>query len=636
MCGITGFVALKKSSKGDFLNFLNAMNTTLFHRGPDDQGLWVDEKSQIGLAQRRLSIIDLSEAGHQPMHSSCGRWVMVYNGETHSNQELRPILEAKGVRFRGHSDTEVMLEACAALGVEEATKQFIGMFAFAIWDTLEKRLYLVRDRLGVKPLYWSYHQGTLMFGSELKALCAHPEFPRDTDHEAMALYLRYGYIPAPYSIYKHAKKLCPGTILTYRVGEDPKIHTYWSLKTVIEKERHDSVYASPTEEELHALLKDAVQRSMISDVPLGALLSGGIDSSLVVSLMQSQSTRPIKTFTIGFEEEDHNEAPYALAIARHLGTDHTELYITPKEALSVIPRLPALYDEPFADVSQIPTLLVSQLAKQQVTVALSGDGGDEVFAGYNRYLLGEKIWRQCQRLPLRKTLGKALSYVPHPLWRAMEAILPTHYKALRPAERIERVLQMLMAKNSQQLYSSLVSQWADPNALLQGEVEPDLPIFEEASFLKETIEKMQYIDTLSYLPDDVLTKVDRASMAVGLEARVPLLDHRVVAMGWRYSLAEKIHGTKGKWPLREILRDYVPVSLFERPKMGFGVPLNRWLRGPLRDWAEDLLSPSSLSEVMDPDPVQKAWKDHLSGRFNHQNSLWVILMLQAWRKQWRG
>ena len=609
------------------------MNTALTHRGPDDAGLWVDEKDQIALAQRRLSIIDVSKAGHQPMHSQCGRWVMVYNGETHSDQELRPLLKEKGVTFRGHSDTETMLEACAVLGITEATRQFIGMFAFALWDKQDKRLYLVRDRIGIKPLYWSYHAGTLAFASELKAFRGFPVFPIDTDQEAIALYLRYGYIPAPYTIYKYAKKLMPGTILSFKLGEEPKISTYWSLKSTIENQR--KLYKNPSKDEMHTLLKDAVKRSMVSDVPLGAFLSGGIDSSLVVSLMQSQSSKPIKTFTIGFSEKDYDEAPHALAIARHLGTEHTELYVTPKETMAVIPKLAMMYDEPFADISQIPTFLVAQLARQQVTVALSGDGGDEVFAGYNRYLMGEKIWQKSNYFPAKKVIGKVLSQIPHSVWKILENLLPGRYRALHPADRIADIIRILSSKTPEQLYLALVSVWPEPKSLLKDGFEPKLSAFKDVSFLDEVIEKMQYIDTLTYLPDDVLTKVDRATMANSLEARVPLLDHRVVAAGWRYSLAQKIHKTTGKLPLRQILTDYIPDSLFERPKTGFGVPVSDWLKGPLRDWAESLLSDSDFPETIDPKPVRKIWQDHVSGKANHKDALWTILMLNSWHKQWK-
>ncbi len=632
MCGIAGFITSSGFSKDDLENRVNLMNRTMIYRGPDDEGAWVDEKSGIALAQGRLSIQDLSEAGHQPMHSSNDRWVIVYNGETYSNKELMPQLESKGIKFRGHSDTEVMLEAFDAWGVEKAVKQFIGMFAFALWDKKEKVLYLVRDRLGIKPLYWFYDKGTLAFASELKALRAYPDFAYPMDQHALAAYLRYGYVPAPYSIHKNVHKLLPGTILSFKQGEQPKIHTYWSLKNVIQDGRKQTNEGSI--EELHDLLKDAVKRRMIADVPYGAFLSGGIDSSLVVALMQAQSTKPVKTFTIGFTEHDFNEAPHAKAIAQHLGTEHTELYITPTEAQNVIPKLPSMYDEPFADVSQIPTFLVSQLARQHVTVALSGDGGDELFAGYNRYVLGEKLWKQCQRLPVRKTIGHVLSHIPRGVWKTLEVLLPKRYKSLRPADRIARITHMLKSKTPQDLYLCLISQWLDPNALLKAKLEPELSAYKESVFLPNFVEKMQYIDAMTYLPDDILVKVDRASMAVSLEARVPLLDHRVVAWAWQQPLASKIHDHQGKLQLREILKKYVPTELFERPKMGFGVPIDSWLRGDLRDWAEDLLDGNSLGEIVDIQPIHQAWDDHVKGRANHQYPLWTILMLQAWRREW--
>jgi asparagine synthase (glutamine-hydrolysing) len=633
MCGIAGFITSSGFSKDELENRVMLMNKTMMYRGPDDEGAWVDEKAGLALAQGRLSIQDLSEAGHQPMHSSNDRWVIVYNGETYSNKEITPQLEAKGIKFRGHSDTEVMLEAFDAWGVEKATEQFIGMFAFALWDKKEQILYLVRDRLGIKPLYWFCDKGTLAFASELKALRAYPDFSFGMDQQALAAYLRYGYVPAPYSIHKDVHKLLPGTILSFKLGEQPKVHTYWSLKNVIQQAKRETSEGSI--EELHELLKDAVGRRMIADVPYGAFLSGGIDSSLVVALMQAQSTKPVKTFTIGFTEHDFNEAPFAKAIAQHLGTEHTELYITPTEAQNVIPKLPSMYDEPFADVSQIPTFLVSQLARQHVTVALSGDGGDELFAGYNRYVLGEKLWKQCQRLPARNALGHVLSHVPHGVWKALEALLPKRYKNLRPADRVARLTHMLKSKTPQELYSCLISQWLDPNALLRADLEPELTSFQESMFLPNFVEKMQYIDAMTYLPDDILVKVDRASMAVSLEARVPLLDHRVVAWAWQQPITSKIQGHQGKLQLREVLKKYVPTELFERPKMGFGVPIDSWLRGDLRDWAEDLLDVNSLSEIVDIKPIRQAWEDHLNGRSNHQYPLWTILMLQAWRKEWK-
>ncbi|RZI45142.1 asparagine synthase (glutamine-hydrolyzing) [Candidatus Finniella inopinata] len=612
MCGIVGLVTQKSWPADTLHNDIHTMSRTLAHRGPDDQGLWLDAEAGVAFGHRRLAIVDLSPAGHQPMVSQCGRWVMCYNGETYSQAELKPILSSHNITLRGHSDTEVMLESCALLGVHKALKHFIGMFAFALWDRHDRVLYLVRDRLGIKPLYWTYQNQTLFFASELKALKAHREVVSTTDRKALASYLNHGYIPAPHSIYENIYKLPQGHILTYRPGSEPVIEPYWALKDVVIGKR--SITPEQAVEELHELLKDAVGRRMMADVPLGAFLSGGIDSSLVVSLMQSQSTQPIKTFTIGFEQKKYNEAEHARQIAQHLGTEHTELFVTAQQAQAVIPKLHTLYDEPFADASQIPTFLVAQLARQHVTVALSGDGGDESFGGYRRHAFGQKIqgwW------PLVQRIG---------------ALLPKKYTLpfIKDGEKIGRLLQ---SKSQQQLYDSILEQWPNPALLLPGVQPYNDNLWPTDALLPDLVDKMRYADTIGYLADDVLVKLDRATMGVGLEARVPLLDHRVVTWAWQQP--HTLYQGKTKWLLRQILKRYVPEPLFERPKMGFSVPIGDWLRGDLKEWAHALLNEDSLKQTFEPKLVLQAWQNHQKGQSSQSQRLWNILMFQAWKETLR-
>ena len=610
MCGIVGFTTQKSLSADTLRSDIQTMNQTLAHRGPDSDDLWLDAEAGIALGHRRLAIVDLSPAGRQPMVSQCGRWVMCYNGETYSQAELKPILSRHNIPLRGHSDTEVMLESCALLGVHKALEHFIGMFAFALWDRHDRVLYLVRDRLGIKPLYWTHQSQTLFFASELKALTAHKDIATTTDRKAVTSYLNHGYIPAPRSIYENIYKLPQGHILTYRPGAEPVIEPYWTLESVIKAGKKD---LSPEQavEDLHELLKDTVGRRLMADVPLGAFLSGGIDSSLVVSLMQSQSTQPVKTFTIGFDQKKYNEADHARAIAQHLGTDHTELFVTTRQAQAVIPKLPTLYDEPFADASQIPTFLVAELARQHVTVALSGDGGDESFGGYNRHAFGKKIqpW-----LPLIQRLGSLLpKNCPLPFMK-----------------QGEKIANILKSKTQKQLYDVLLSQWPDPSLLVSGIQTYDDNLWPQDALMPDLVDKMRYMDTMRYLADDVLVKVDRATMGVSLEARVPLLDHRVVTWAWQQPYT--FYQGKTKWLLRQILKKYVPENLFERPKMGFSVPIGDWLRGDLNEWANALLSETSLKETFEPKLILQAWQNHQKGQSSHSQQLWNILMFQAWQQ----
>ena len=628
MCGIVGFIT-EKSLPADTLHHnIQLMNQTLAHRGPDSSDLWLDAEAGITFGHRRLAIVDLSPAGRQPMLSQCGRWVICYNGETYSQAELKPILSNHNITLQGHSDTEVMLESCALLGLHKALEHFIGMFAFALWDRHERVLYLVRDRLGIKPLYWTYQNQTLFFASELKALTAHKDVTTTIDRKAVANYLNHGYIPAPHSIYEKIYKLPQGHILTYRSGSKPVIEPYWTLESAV-KTGNELLSPEQAVEDLHELLKDAVGRRLMADVPLGAFLSGGIDSSLVVSLMQSQSAQPVKTFTIGFDQKKYNEADHARQIAQHLGTNHTELFVTTQQAQAVIPKLPTLYDEPFADASQIPTFLVSELARQHVTVALSGDGGDESFGGYNRYAFGEKIWRWQRWLPMVGRLVSLLSKMPPTYWQRLEGLLPSSYQSLHLAERTEKIANLLKAKTQKQVYDSLLNQWADPGLLLS-----DVQSYEDNLWPEEwtssLVDKMRYVDTMRYLVDDVLVKVDRATMGVGLEARVPLLDHRVVTWAWQQPYT--LYQGKTKWLLRQILKKYVPERFFERPKTGFSVPIGNWLRGDLNEWANALLNEDSLKETFEPKLIMQAWKAHQNGQSSQSQQLWNILMFQAWRQ----
>lgn len=625
------------------------MVATLHHRGPDSDGIWTDAASGIALGHRRLSIIDLSPAGAQPMHSACGRYVITFNGEIYNFAELRADLEKADVRFRGHSDTEALVEGFAAWGIEPTLARANGMFAIALWDRRERTLHLARDRLGEKPLYYGWYDGTFLFASELKALHAWPGFRPEVDRDALCLYLRHGYIPEPDCIYRGFRKLRPGTWLTLPVdaaGTLPEPQPYWSLGAAIERGR-GNLYAGGPADAVVAL-EDALRRSvrlrMVADVPLGAFLSGGIDSSTVVALMQAESMRPVRTFSIGFTIPAYDEAPYARAVARHLGTDHTELYVSPEETQAVIPALPGMYDEPFADSSQIPTFLVSQLARRHVTVAMSGDAGDELFAGYTRYSLALGLWARQRRLPLplRRAAAWLLRAVPPAYWDrvfdTLAPLLPARLRQPMAGDKLHKLARLLELREPLAMYQSLVSQWAEPERLVSGAREPAslMALAAQAPAGLDLTERMMYLDTLHYLPGDILTKVDRASMAVSLEARVPLLDHEVVELAWSLPQSLKVRDGQGKWALREVLARHVPRALFERPKMGFGIPIDAWLRGPLREWAEDLLSESRLRAAgyFDPAPIRAAWAAHLGGRVNLQYHLWTILMFEAWRERW--
>ncbi len=613
------------------------MTDTLIHRGPDDGGVWLDAKAGIALGNRRLAIIDLSEAGRQPMTSSCGHFVLAYNGEIYNAAELRKELEKAGRAFRGYSDTEIIVEGCAVWGVEETAKRIIGMFAFALWDKREKRLFVVRDRLGIKPLYWTLTEGVLLFGSELKALKAHEVFKPEIDRDAVASYLRHNYIPAPHTIYRHVHKLEPGKILITGQSDTPRIKSYWSLEDVVQSGQSNGFAGSEGEavDQLDALLRDAVSRRMVSDVPLGAFLSGGIDSSAVVALMQAQSDRPVRTFSIGYDNEGFNEADDAAAIAAHLGTDHTGLTATAQDARDVIPSLPTIYDEPFADSSQIPTYLVSRLTKDHVTVALSGDGGDELFGGYTRYFSADKYEWPLFDSPclLRCGAAKAFRSLSPASWDKLASVVPANVRPALVGEKLHKLADCL-GGDRDAFYRRLISHWDKPGELVADAKEYETRAWDEglSGRIPDFVARMQYLDSSIYLPDDILAKVDRASMAVSLEVRVPILDHRVAEFAWTLPRHMKVANGSGKVVLRKLLQRYVPDNLIKRQKMGFGVPINEWLRGPLKDWAGDLLSADALNRhgLINPEPVQRKWSEHLSGAKSWPLPLWSVLMLQSW------
>jgi asparagine synthase (glutamine-hydrolysing) len=663
MCGIAGLLAPRSGDADGITATLQKMTRSLAHRGPDAEGFW--REGEVALGHRRLTILDLSDAGAQPMRSKSGRHVIVFNGEMYNHLDMRRDLAADGATpgWHGHSDTETLLAGITHWGLDETLQRAKGMFALALWDRSEKRLSLARDRMGEKPLYWGLAGQALVFGSELKALRAHPDCPRGVCREALAQYLRFMYVPAPRSIHPGLYKLEPGTILTVdgapptRPPEQPirpeghygsiSIRRYWDMNAVIAagaqnqiKDEGDAVAA------LGEVLGKAVQRQMISDVPLGAFLSGGVDSSAIVALMQAQSARPVQTFTIGFDDTAFDESPHATAVARHLGTEHTMLRVTDTDARDVIPHLPDLYDEPFADSSQIPTHLVCRAARQHVTVALSGDGGDELFGGYNRYFWGPKIWNRFALLPhpVRSGLGKVIRSVPLSVWDAAGF----QYNRLRSGstgisklgDKAHRLGDLLRTvRTTDELYRSLVSEWSlEAGIMLSISKDPtsqlDDPLPENG--VDDPAMLMMVQDMRSYLPDDILCKVDRAAMGVSLETRTPFLDPDVIALSTRLPMAMKIRNDQGKWALRQVLYQHVPREMLERPKAGFAIPIGIWLRGPLRDWAEELLSHERLAKdgFFDPDIVRQTWAEHLSRRRDWTTRLWAILMFQAWHAQW--
>lgn len=647
MCGITGFWRHASEEKDMLESQVSQMTKALEHRGPDDQGVWVDGHTGLALGMRRLAVLDLSPSGHQPMISACSRYILVYNGEIYNFNDIRQRLQDEGCHLRSHTDTEAILEGCARWGVPDVLKHCNGMFAFALWDKDNHMLTLARDRLGVKPLYYGWSGKNFVFGSELKAICAYDGFAKEVNRGSLALFLRHNYIPSPHSIYNNIYKLPPGTILVVKNPELGVTPTpYWSAENLVEHGQANRLPNNTTQaiQDVTTLLQDAVRLRMIADVPVGAFLSGGIDSSLIVALMQSQASHAVKTFTIGFSEAAYNEAHYAKEVASYLGTEHTELYVSPEETMSVIPRLPEIYDEPFADSSQIPTFLVSQLTRSRVTVALSGDGGDEIFGGYQRYLLGTAAWKWLARCPMSlRSFGKNLLYALSPqgwdkICYPLCFLLPGFRKFNSLGDKLHKLANVLTDTSPQRMYLELQSHTMTPGQFVIGGTEPPVLFTDAASWTrtKDFTESMMYVDLVTYLPDDILTKVDRASMAVALECRQPFLDSRVVALAWQLPLAMKIKANVGKWILRQILYRYVPPQLVERPKMGFAIPLAVWLRGPLRSWAEELLSEKGLrsESFFNPAPIRQKWLEFLQGQQRWQYLLWNVLTFQAWQKRW--
>lgn len=639
MCGIAGFWT--GACDADAARAaLTRMTDALVHRGPDASGVWIDAPHGIALGHRRLAIVDLSPLGHQPMVSASGRFWLVFNGEIYNYRALRETLHAQGALFRGHSDTEVLLALIERDGFEAALGQCVGMFAIALWDRHTARLALARDRFGEKPLYVGRCDGGLAFASELSALRTLPGVSSEIEPAALAAYLRHGYVPAPMSMLRDVVKLEPGTIATFSTPNfsGAQATRYWSVRDAALTGLATPLTDTDAHRVAHldTLLRGAVADQMVADVPLGAFLSGGIDSSLIVALMQAQSARPVRTFTIGFRESAFDEAPHAEAVARHLGTEHTTMFVTAQDALDVIPRLPSIYSEPFADSSQIPTVLVSQLAREHVTVALSGDGGDELFGGYSRYPLAMRAWPRLARIPysMRRATSAMVTSVSAPAWNRALGPMGLVSRGVT-GDRMHKLASLIDMRNFPDFYRHLVSAWQRPQDLLPGVVERDTAIREPfAAGRGGLLADMMFRDQVSYLPDDILTKVDRAAMAASLETRAPLLDHRVAEFAWQLPQNCWQRDGQGKWIVRQVLDRYVPRTLIDRPKQGFGVPIAEWLRGPLRDWADDLLSPEALRRdgIFRAEPVLQTWKEHRNGTRNWAPSLWHLLMFQAWRR----
>lgn len=655
MCGISGFVLVHAGSGGEGLRAVaKTMAARIRHRGPDDAGAWADAPAGVALGHARLAVVDLSSTGHQPMVSASGRRVIAFNGEIYNHLALRAELEAAGVSpvWRGHSDTETLLASFEHWGVVATLRRCVGMFALALWDAQARTLTLARDRFGEKPLYFGWAgkgpQRAFVFGSELKALRAYPDFDTPICRQALAQYLRLAYVPAPLSIYQDIYKLAPGCLLTL-TGAPPThgpatplqpgaeygrlaMRRWWSLAQAVKDGARHPLAEDEALPALETQLRDAVRLQSQADVPLGAFLSGGVDSSAIVALMQAQASRPVQTFTVGFEEAGFDESPHARVVAQHLGTEHYALFVTAAEARALIPQLAQMYDEPFADSSQIPTHLVCRAARRQVTVALSGDAGDELFGGYNRYLWGPRLWRRMSVLPygLRQAAAHGLQAVSPALWDAVLGKVGV----VRPGEKLHKLGRALTgARSMDDLYANLTGEWPVGRT----------PVLDSAPALRAALPwpergldtpaaRMMYEDAMTYLSDDILCKVDRAAMAVGLETRVPFLDHRVAELAWRLPMHMKIRGNEGKWALRQVLYRYVPRTLIERPKAGFAIPVGEWLRGPLRDWAEAMLDEARLRHeaYLDPAPIREVWRQHLSGRYDWTGRLWAVLMFQAW------
>ncbi len=653
MCGITGiFGNLRKE---EFDSSIHEMSATLNHRGPDDAGTWINEENGVAFGHQRLSIIDLSSAGHQPMVSPCGRFTTVFNGEIYNHLQLRDKLNTSANKqsWKGHSDTETLVTAFSQWGIEKTLQQLVGMFAIAVWDSKEKRLSLIRDRFGEKPLYYGWSNGVFLFGSELKALQKYKRFSNQIDRGALSLYMKYMYVPTPYSIFRDIYKLEPGCILQIDKGTKPptlplfapfrdqgiNIAHWYSISNMAQAGQKNLITDQNDAVDLiEKTLLESVRSQLISDVPLGAFLSGGIDSSVITALMQKVCKDPVKTFTIGFEESSFNEAIYAKEVSRHLGTEHHELYVTSSDAFKVIPHLPTLYDEPFADSSQIPTYLVSKLARESVTVSLSGDAGDELFGGYNRYLWGSRVWNKVRWMPLivRQTLGVAINKISVNTWDSIGNSLPNSSRVSLMGDKAHRMAHRLKnVKSLDDVYHSLVTEGYKEDGLVVNDKAALITKLDNNDIVSGIVDfehRMMLLDSLTYLPDDILTKVDRAAMGVSLETRIPFLDYRVAELAWRLPLDTKINNGETKWPIRQVLYKYVPKELIERPKAGFAIPVGQWIRGPLREWAADLLNEERIRRegYFNPELVQQLWQQHLSGKYDWTPRLWAILMFQAW------
>ena len=653
MCGITGiFGNLRKE---EFDSSIHEMSATLNHRGPDDAGTWINEENGVAFGHQRLSIIDLSSAGHQPMVSPCGRFTTVFNGEIYNHLQLRDKLNTSANKqsWKGHSDTETLVTAFSQWGIEKTLQQLVGMFAIAVWDFKEKRLFLIRDRFGEKPLYYGWSNGVFLFGSELKALQKYKRFSNQIDRGALSLYMKYMYVPTPYSIFRDIYKLEPGCILQIDKGTKPptlplfapfraqgiNIAQWYSISNMAQAGQKNLITDQNDAVDLiEKTLLESVRSQLISDVPLGAFLSGGIDSSVITALMQKVCKDPVKTFTIGFEESSFNEAIYAKEVSRHLGTEHHELYVTSSDAFKVIPHLPTLYDEPFADSSQIPTYLASKLARESVTVSLSGDAGDELFGGYNRYLWGSRVWNKVRWMPLivRQTLGVAINKISVNTWDSIGNSLPNSSRVSLMGDKAHRMAHRLKnVKSLDDVYHSIVTEGYKEDGLVVNDKAALITKLDNNDIVSGIVDsehRMMLLDSLTYLPDDILTKVDRAAMGVSLETRIPFLDYRVAELAWRLPLDTKINNGETKWPIRQVLYKYVPKVLIERTKAGFAIPVGQWIRGPLREWAADLLNEERIRRegYFNPELVQQLWQQHLSGKYDWTPRLWAILMFQAW------
>lgn len=646
MCGITGFLnSTSLSQTLDSKTIVQSMVTTLTHRGPDREGVWT-EGSKLALGHRRLSVVDLSANADQPMVSDCGRYVMIFNGEIYNHRDMRDQLDKES--WRGLSDTETLLAAFQAWGVSRTLQQTIGMFAIALWDRQSKELTLARDRFGEKPIFYGWQGGSFLFSSELKSLAVHPQWQGVIDRDALRLYIQYGYVPVPLSIWQGISKLPPGTFLTLpldvAIDELPEPIFFWRATEFMRLGEDYEGDDTSALEELEYRLDDAISGQMVADVPLGAFLSGGVDSSAVVALMQRQTATPVKTFSVGFSEIGYNEAEHAKAVAKHLGTDHSELYVSGADAFGVIPKLPDIYDEPFGDSSQIPTYLIAALARSEVTVSLTGDGADELFGGYNRHVFGPPLLRLLDMLPLtlRRIASQSITSVSPSIWNSLGHIIPRRFAQPTFGDRLYKLASVLTVKDLDELYMRLASQECEPRSIVinttTGQLDKDLWVkreMRELEFIGQS-RKMMFNDALGYLTDDILCKVDRAAMAASLETRTPFLDHRVAEFAWRLPNNMKIRDGSSKWLLRQLLYKHVPKKIIERPKQGFGIPLGEWLRGPLREWAEYHLSEPRIREegFLHPEPIRRRWQEHVTGRRNWQHFLWNVLMFQAWLERW--